>query len=293
MADCGSAFDRPLANPAPESVAIQWRSECPGRGPADDQGLRGRLAALGLIARETVRELRGLRERIHESVEAPPEPEETGLWRDALDRLERAARLGVVLSHRMSFARGQAPELGRIDLNAAVRAALGGSDGLAAAGIEVRAGLAEGLWPVEAAAGAIERVVGALVGRAKAAMPEGGTLTVRTENVARDPEACGSSAKEGRGGGSAPRRWVCLVVEDTAHPSDGGPLHRIFEPLVRGAAGLPTLAELGRMVRGLGGKLAAEPLPERGASFRVQFPAPEGCNNTTGLSASPASAWPR
>jgi signal transduction histidine kinase len=54
--------------------------------------------------------------------------------------------------------------------------------------IDLRLRLAEGLAPVEADAGQIERVVMNLVVNARDAMPSGGILELRTESVELDEE---------------------------------------------------------------------------------------------------------
>lgn len=73
--------------------------------------------------------------------------------------------------------------------------------------------------------GSIEQVIMNLVVNAKDAMPEGGRLNIRTENVKIDDAYCQSFA-EARSG-----KFICLTVEDTGIGMNQNTIQHIFEPL--------------------------------------------------------------
>ena len=68
---------------------------------------------------------------------------------------------------------------------------------------------------------ALDQAIANLVLNARDAMPNGGTLTIKTENVAAD--------RSGQAG-VVPGRFVCLSVSDTGAGIDEANRSRIFEP---------------------------------------------------------------
>lgn len=111
---------------------------------------------------------------------------------------------------------------------------------------------------------------------ARDAMPEGGTLTLRTESASANPGAFPHDQLEG-----APAEYLCIVVTDTGTGMDNETLRKLFEPFF-------TTKELGRGT-GLGlagvygtlqqhkGHITVESTPGRGTTFRVYLPlAPQG-----------------
>jgi signal transduction histidine kinase/ActR/RegA family two-component response regulator len=129
--------------------------------------------------------------------------------------------------------------------------------------------IADDLWPVNADEGQIGQVVDNLVINAKQAMPEGGRLLLRAENVAvdgRDPAA----AQAGR-----PGRYVRIVVRDHGVGIPKRFLPRIFDPYFttkETGTGLG-LATTYAIVKRHDGHIAVESLVGLGTTFTIHLPA--------------------
>src|SRR5690606_3918325 len=90
--------------------------------------------------------------------------------------------------------------------------------------IEVQTELADGLSPIKVDPAQIEQVLLNLAVNARDAMPQGGTLTIRTANV---------NLRNGHSFGSpdlAPGKYAMLTFGDTGKGIDRAVIDRIFEP---------------------------------------------------------------
>lgn len=90
--------------------------------------------------------------------------------------------------------------------------------------INIRLELDEKLEKANADPAQIEQIIMNLCVNARDAMEEGGTLTIRTENVTLDEDYCASHVE------TSPGNYVMLSVSDTGSGMDQETLQHIFEP---------------------------------------------------------------
>jgi two-component system, cell cycle sensor histidine kinase and response regulator CckA len=169
-----------------------------------------------------------------------------------------ADRAATLTRQLLTFSRAQEPELGDIDLNRLVAgledmlARLIGSD------VVVDTLLEPALPHVLADPVQLELVLINLAANARDAMPEGGRLTIRTEQAGES---------------------VCLSVADTGTGMDEATRERVFEPFfTTKRAGEGTglgLANVYGIVLRAGGEIEVESELGRGTTFRVTLPAVE------------------
>ena len=142
--------------------------------------------------------------------------------------------------------------------------------------VELKMDLGESVGVLAVDSTMIQQVVMNLCINARDAMPSGGTLQVKTENVVVNAEDCASHVD------SRPGSYVRLTVSDTGEGIPPDVMQRIFEPFF-------TTKEVGKgtglrlsMVYGVvhqhGGTIRVRSEPGQGAAFEIYLPAAEAAS---------------
>jgi two-component system cell cycle sensor histidine kinase/response regulator CckA len=191
--------------------------------------------------------------------------------RDEIEEIRKAGERASNLTRQLlAFSRKQVFDPKVVDLNALLADSSRMLARLIGEHIRFVTRLEPELGNVRADPGQIEQVIVNLVVNARDAMPDGGALTVRTENA--DVDAAASR----RHFGVAPGRYVVMAVEDTGVGIDPETQKRIFEPFFttketpRGTGlGLATVYGI---VSQSGGQIFVSSAPGRGATFAIYLP---------------------
>jgi two-component system cell cycle sensor histidine kinase/response regulator CckA len=193
--------------------------------------------------------------------------------RKRLEYIKKAGEQATALAQQaLAASQGQELEANPVDLNAVAGDMLEVIRRLAGEGTEVIGELEPGLGRVKADRGQIEQAVMNLAVNAHEAMPEGGTLTIRTEAVALDQERCKDIP------GAYPGTFICLSVADTGVGLDEETRRHVFEPFFstkQKGMGLG-LTIAGSIVRQWDGWLDVQSAPGQGSTFRIYLPAMAG-----------------
>jgi CheY-like chemotaxis protein len=129
----------------------------------------------------------------------------------------------------------------------------------------------ENLRQIKADLGQLDQIFMNLAVNAKDAMPDGGKLTIETQNVKVDKEDCDSLPEMEAGD------YVVLSVKDTGHGMDAETMDHIFEPFfttkgIDKGVGLGLSTVYGIMKQS-SGYVCALSEPNVGTTFKCYFPA--------------------
>ncbi len=204
---------------------------------------------------------------------------EAGL-RNNLDQVLKASNRAAALTRQLlAFSRKQVLLSRIIDLNSVVEDSLKMIRRLIGEDIELNVSPGKPLCAVKADPGQVVQVVLNLCVNARDAMPRGGKLDVRTENVSFDIEGVRDRT------GLVPGNYAALVVSDTGTGMTKEVQTHLFEPFFttkesgRGTGlGLSTVFGI---VKQSGGYLWVESELGRGSTFTIYFPAVDAPLTTT------------
>ena len=139
--------------------------------------------------------------------------------RRTLEGMRRAVERGTGLTrHLLAFSRRRPLNPESIDLRTHLSGMRQMFDGALGGHIKVEMLFADGLWPVEVDSGEMELAMLNLCVNARDAMPTGGTVTIRAENMTETI------------GGDVPREFVKLSVADHGCGMPPEVIGRAFEP---------------------------------------------------------------
>jgi two-component system cell cycle sensor histidine kinase/response regulator CckA len=193
--------------------------------------------------------------------------------RDDVREIDNAAGRAAALTRQLlAFSRQQVLEPRVLDLNELVTQLEKMLRRLIPADVAITTTFSPDLGLVEADPGQIEQVVMNLAVNARDAMPDGGTLTIETENAELD-----RTFDPGHTSAAiVPGPYVVLVVRDTGCGMDKGTQARIFDPFFttkeKGKGTGLGLSTVYGIVKQSGGYVWVDSEIGKGTTFRVYLP---------------------
>ena len=182
--------------------------------------------------------------------------------------IDRASQL---VRQLLLFSRKAEAQLQQVDVNHEVKNTVKMLERTIPKMITVELDLAPSIWSIQADPVQVEQVLLNLGGNAVDAMPEGGTLTIATRNIASDENFVLRQME------TEPKHYVLMVVSDTGSGMDKETLAHIFEPFfttkeVGRGTGLG-LASVYGIIKKHGAHVLCDSEPGKGTTFMIYWPA--------------------
>lgn len=192
--------------------------------------------------------------------------------------IEKAAASGGELIKRlMIFSRKVESELRSVNLNEEITHISELLKRTLPKMIDIELNLGEDIQMISADSVQLEQIVVNMAVNARFAMPEGGRLVFKTDNVVLD----NTSAKACLG--AQPGKYVRLVIADTGHGMDQHTITRIFEPFYttkkNGEGTGLGLAMVYGIVKSHGGYITCQSKFGKGTTFTIYFPVAAGATH--------------
>jgi two-component system, cell cycle sensor histidine kinase and response regulator CckA len=192
--------------------------------------------------------------------------------RGSVDEIAKAGQRAAALTRQLlAFSRLQVLDPKVLDLNSVVSDLEKMLRRLIPENIELTTALGADLGRVKADEGQIEQIIMNLVVNARDAMPNGGSLTIRTSNSKLDQSYAMNRAYPVQQGD-----YVCLTVTDTGIGMDTATQARIFEPFFttkeKGQGTGLGLSTVYGVVKQSGGYIDVFSKPGRGTTFNIHLP---------------------
>jgi len=185
-----------------------------------------KMEAIGILAGGVAHDFNNILQAIqgYTDISLLSVQEDNPLYRNLNEIRKASTRAASLTRQLLLFSRRQPMEFIPFNLNSIVDNLLKMLHRLIGEDITINTELDSELWTVQADAGNIEQVIMNLTVNARDAMPEGGKIIIKTENVHVDKKYCKTYTY------AHPGKFVCLMIEDTGIGMDKKTIQRIFEP---------------------------------------------------------------
>ncbi len=254
---------------------LSVKSDVTAKRLIESQLLRSqRLESLGTLAGGIAHDLNNVLAPILMGIEGLSFRNPDDSVQKILSIIKSSAQRGAnIVRQILNFARGMEGDIGEIQLKHVIREIESIIQETFPKSIALKTDTPKDLWPVNGDANQLHQVLMNLCVNARDAMPDGGWVTVSTENVSLD-ETYAKMNIEAR-----PIRYVALKVEDTGTGMPPSVLEKIFDPFFttkepgKGTGlGLSTVRSI---VKSHGGFVTVYSEPNKGTSFKIYIPAAE------------------
>jgi len=197
---------------------------------------------------------------------------------DLLKQIESMVQKGKYLAEQLlAFGRKMDAQLDVLDLNQIIKNMEKILRRTIHRMIDIELQLDDSLKNIVADAGQCEQVLMNLCLNAKDSMPEGGKMTLKTENVRLKDQLDTVQMK------LPPGDYICLTVTDTGHGISMDTLKHIYEPFFttkeRGKGTGLGLSMVFAIVKNYGGAIECSSDPSEGTTFRIYFPPVEAADD--------------
>ena len=136
-------------------------------------------------------------------------------------------------------------------------------------GVSLDASFPEDLWPIEFDPAQLAQIILNLVLNAQDAMPEGGRVRLKAQNVTADDAFCQFLP------GNDPGQFLCITVTDTGNGIPSNKISKVFEPFYGSIGTNPGsgLARVWEYVTQGGGTISVYSEVEFGTTYKIYLPA--------------------
>jgi two-component system cell cycle sensor histidine kinase/response regulator CckA len=190
-------------------------------------------------------------------------------WAEAKEIETAATRASELVRQLLAFSRSQVMQASVLDVNDIVSETQKLLEPLMGQDIEVRTSLDTDAGSVKADPMQLEQAIINLAVNARDAMPSGGSLLLRTQNVFVD-DGTDEPAQ------LTPGAYTAISIEDTGLGMDADTRARVFEPFfsTKGASEAPGLglAAVYGMIKQSGGDITIASVPGEGTSVTIYLP---------------------
>ena len=181
-----------------------------------------------------------------------------------------AMRAADLTSQLLLFSQKKPMRFESIQMNQIVESLLKMLHRLIGEDIWISTDLEPNLWTVRADRGTMEQIIMNLAINARDAMPNGGRLKIKSENIVLDKQAAQKMTE------ARPGRFICLTISDTGMGMDNETIQHIFEPFfstkgTRKGTGLGLSVVYGIVVQH-SGWIHVTSKPGKGSAFQIYIP---------------------